>query len=195
MSNSDNIIVALIFTLFCALLQFSMETNKYNQLEKELKQMHYHTVEQNQESFQKSLLIMKLEQELELVNEELEYQKALTGIKEYLRDYSKKDQALALALAWTESTWNYDAKHSSTAEGICGIKPEHWQEYLDSINVELNSLEACLAVYKTYEKKHNNSKFHMLKDYKGIRAKKNIPLVLKTIKIKNIILKELENVK
>lgn len=54
-------------------------------------------------------------------------------------------------------------------------------ETLKRLNVNLNSLKACEAIYLEYLKKHKGNKIKALIDYKGIKSKKNMYLVYKVL--------------
>ena len=78
---------------------------------------------------------------------------------------------------------NYNAKHKNNeAKGICGIVPKYWNDVLKEHNTKVNSLNACLVVYKELLNKHQNKRL-ALKEYKGIKSKENLYLVKKVIEI------------
>ena len=121
---------------------------------------------------------------------EANYWKKLSNIKDLLRQYSLEDQALGLALSYTESSWDYNVKHNSLARGICGVMPL-WDPYLKERGINPNSIDACIAIYKFYlEQTDSNSK--AIKEYKGIKSKRHLYLVKRTLEIKKVILKELK---
>lgn len=92
---------------------------------------------------------------------------------------------LVLAIAFTESSLNYDAKHRiKTVEGICGINTIYWEDDLNENGIQVNSLTACLYVYEFYLDKTRNKKA-AIKEYKGIKTKQNIYLVDKVIELEN----------
>lgn len=122
----------------------------------------------------------------------LEDVQKLIQIRNELRNYSLEEQALGLALNWTESTWNPDVDHNSSAEGQCGVVPKHWADYLASKNIDVNSAAACIEIYNFYKDKHNGSRTLAIKDYKGIKSKSNMYLVDKTLYLKSKILKLLK---
>ena len=122
---------------------------------------------------------------------EANYWKKLSNIKDLLRQYSLEDQATGLSLAWTESDWNYNAKHKSSARGICGVIPL-WDPYLKERGIKPNSVDACIAIYNFYLEQ-TGSKSNAIKEYKGIESKRHLHLVKKTLEVKQIILKELKS--
>lgn len=139
-------------------------------------------------SLHKSLISMnKAYDDLE---EEKKYFQKLSGIKEDLRSYSLEDQASAYALGWTETEWDYYAKHSSDAEGICGVMPL-WNPYLQELNIKPNSLEACIAIFNFY-KEQTGSTPKAIKEYKGVESKKHMWIVFHTLYIRQYILKKLK---
>ena len=86
-----------------------------------------------------------------------------------------------MALAFTESGLNYNAKHKNNeAKGICGIVPKYWNDVLKEHHVKINSLNACLVVYKELLNKHKNKRL-ALKEYKGVTSKSNLYLIDKVI--------------
>lgn len=118
------------------------------------------------------------------------YFQKLSGLKEDLRSYSLEDQASAYALGWTETEWDYYAKHSSDAEGICGVMPL-WNPYLQELNIKPNSLEACIAIFNFY-KEQTGSTPKAIKEYKGVESKKHMWIVAHTLYIRQYILKKLK---
>ena len=112
----------------------------------------------------------------------------LIQIRRELRNYTLEEQALGLALSWTESTWNPDAEHNSDAVGKCGVIPYYWKEYLHSRNVKVNSVAACIEIYKFYKEANSGSRYKAIKDYKGIKAKSNEYLILHTLKLRDKVL-------
>lgn len=127
---------------------------------------------------------------LEEAYSDIDYYQKLVGIKEELKDYSTEEIAMGLALAWTESSWNYEANHNSSAKGICGVVPKLWEDYLIERYVELNSVAACIEIFKYY--REDNTRKQAIKEYKGIESKKREYLIPYTIKIRNLILKRLQ---
>lgn len=92
-------------------------------------------------------------------------------------------------MAYTESSWDYHANHQGLYTNICGANPYYWQDYLDDINVDINSVAACVEIYKYYKSKHNGNKRLAIKSYKGISE--NTYLVDKTLRLRDKILKAL----
>ena len=121
---------------------------------------------------------------------EANYFRKLSNLKEDLRIYSLEDQASGLALGWTESTWNYYATHNSDARGICGIMPE-WNPYLAELNIDPNSIEACIAIYNYYLDR-TDSKSKAIKHYKGIKSKRHMWQVQRTLEVRQFILHKLK---
>ena len=95
-----------------------------------------------------------------------------------------ENKSLVLALAFTESSLNYKARHKgNVAVGICGIVPKFHKELLKENNVKINSLKACELVYNYYLELNNGNKVAALKEYKGIESKSNMYLVYKVLEI------------
>lgn len=194
MKRSDIIAVGSIYTLLIVLAMYFYDSYQHT---KQLNRLTYVTLQTQhialqaiEEQKQTTLQLNKMEFLLEdTYNEMLFYQK-LSGIKETLKDYSTEEVALGLALAWTESSWNYDIDHNSQAEGICGVVPEFWETYLSEKGIEINSVAACIEIYNYY--KETQTQKQAIKKYKGIEKQKYNYLVPYTIKLKHLILKRLQ---
>lgn len=194
--RADLTAIGAIFTLlilipwwFISYLQF---THELASLESRLLQAKIIAVEldHTNDSLHNSLLqLNKAYDEQEQLLKDVQ---VLIQIRNELRNYSIEEQALALALNWTESTWNPNAIHNSDAEGQCGVMPQHWSEHLAARGVDVNSAAACIEVYNFYKAKHNGSSTLAIKDYKGIKSKSNMYLVDKTLYLKYKILKLLK---
>lgn len=126
----------------------------------------------------------------DVMRDDLQEVQTLIKIKDNLRGYSIEEKAIGLAIAWTESTWNFNADHKSDAEGICGVIPDYWEDYLASKNIDVNSVAACIEIYKFYKEENKGSKEKAIKEYKGIEN--NIHLIEKTLQIRDKILKILK---
>lgn len=116
--------------------------------------------------------------------------KNILKVKNEVRFYSLEDQATGLALGWTETNWDYYAKHNSDAEGICGIMPI-WHPYLQDLGIKPNSIEACIAIYNFYLDQ-TGSKSKAIREYKGIESKKYEWLIKHTLYLRQYILKRLK---
>lgn len=92
---------------------------------------------------------------------------------------------MIIALAFTESSLNYNVKHKGDrAKGICGIIPEYHKDLLDSKSIDLNSIQACEEVLNYYLYIHKGNLVKALVDYKGVKSKDNMNLVYKVLEIK-----------
>ena len=108
-----------------------------------------------------------------------------------LKDLSrvpKNSQPFVLGLCFTESSLNYEVihkgKHDKTTTGICGIKPNFWENILQGNNP--NSLYSGYLVLNHLLEKHGDIHTAISK-YKG--AKKNFKTTKKAIEIsKNLVL-------
>lgn len=98
---------------------------------------------------------------------------------------------MALAIAWTESSWRRNVYHNDNGftVGPCGVT-EYWTEYLDSINISRYSYASCIEVYKAYKEIHG-SRSKAIKAYKGIKTRTD--LITKTINLRDKILKILKD--
>lgn len=93
---------------------------------------------------------------------------------------------MVLALAFTESSLNYNVKHKGNrAIGVCGIIPVFHKKILSEYKVKINSLRACEVVYNYYLELNNGDKLKALIDYKGIENKKNLYLAKRVLKLEN----------
>lgn len=126
----------------------------------------------------------------DVMRDDLQEVQTLIKIKDNLRGYSIEEKAIGLAIAWTESTWNFNVNHKSDAEGICGVIPDFWEEYLNARGIDVNSVAACIEIYKFYKEENKGSKEKAIKEYKGIEN--NIHLIEKTLVIRDKILKILK---
>lgn len=135
--------------------------------------------------------VFTLDNEISKLTEDLSYYQSLVNVKETLKDYPLEEVAMGLALAWTESSWRYNVDHNSSAEGICGVIPKFWESYLNEQAIELNSVEACIAIYKYYLDQ-TGSPSRAIKEYKGIESSKYQYLVSKTLGIRDLILSNLK---
>ena len=147
-------------------------------------------VELDTEHKETQLIVKDLTRAYDVLRDDLLEVQTLIKIKDNLRGYSIEEKAIGLAIAWTESTWNFNANHKSDAEGICGVIPDYWSDYLNSKGIDVNSVAACIEIYKFYKEENKGSKTKAIKEYKGIEN--NIQLIEKTLTIRDKILKILK---
>ncbi len=186
--------VGAIFTLIIGTGVYFQEIHKQNIRIAEL-ETNYNTakkivVDLDTESKNTSTKLNEVYNAYESLRDDLQEVQTLIKIKDNLRGYSLEEKAIGLAIAWTESTWNFDANHKSDAEGICGVIPDYWQDYLRDRNIDINSVAACIEIYKFYKAENKGSKEKAIKEYKGIEN--NIHLIEKTLLIRDKILKILK---
>ena len=197
MKTDELTAVGAIFTIIIGTCMYLQATQKQNKKIQELQQDYYEAkkivVELDGNSKEMQLTISDIVKAYVIMRDDLEDVKTLVKIKDNLRGYSIEEKAIGLAIAWTESTWNFNANHKSDAEGICGVIPEYWEEYLNSKNIDVNSVAACIEIYKFYKEENNGSKEKALKDYKGIVN--NTYLIQKTLRLRDEILKILKESK
>lgn len=155
-------------------------------LEKERFQAKSIAVKQYEKAKLAELELNNLEAKLKKLETDIEEVKPLIRIKDELRSYSIQEKAIALAIGWTESTWNYNANHQGLYTNFCGNMPWHWDKFLEEKGVPSNSVSACVEIYKYYKKRYGN-KYAAIKAYKGI--KNNTYLIDRTLYIEEIILK------
>lgn len=193
--NDELTITGLLFSgIILAGMYFSSQhqiNKQINELQSNYTQAMTVAVELNEEnqSLHNALISMnsaysELEQDTTGLNK-------LIQIKESLRGYSIEEQALGLALAWTESTWRFQVDHKSEAEGICGVVPRFWADYLASKDVDINSVAACIEIYNFYKDQHNGNRKLAIKSYKGIET--NTYLINKTLRLRDKVLKILKD--
>ena len=72
-------------------------------------------------------------------------------------------------------------------------REDFWQDYLASKNIDVNSVGACIEIYKFYKEENRGSKEKAIKEYKGIEN--NIYLIERTLMIRDKILKILKESK
>lgn len=183
MKTEDITITGLLFTgvviLGTWLYQDHKSSKQYLELHSNYMQAQSIAVEQYEKAKNLEAKLKKLETDIEEV-------KPLIRIKDELRSYSIQEKAIALAIGWTESTWNYNANHQGLYTNFCGNMPWYWDEFLEEKGVSSNSAGACVEIYKHYKKRYGN-KYAAVKAYKGI--KNNTYLIDRTLYIEEIILK------
>ena len=180
MKNQEYGVIVLSLVFIVLTLQLIMTSIDHNKAVKTIKNQHSTIQSLTSEVMDKNLEIHKLQSYIETLEEDIQYYQKLTNIKEYLRGYSVEEQALGLALCFTESSWNPEANHQGLYSNICGNKP-HWSPYLEELGIETNSIEAGIAIYKFYKQKNKGSRFLAIKEYKGIKSQKNHYLVHSTL--------------
>lgn len=88
----------------------------------------------------------------------------------------------SLVICYSESGLNYDAIHQGKYKGICGVVPEYWEDYLNELGLDYNSVAGGYAVYQYYlDKTGKNSS--ALKEFKGIDSKKKTWIINKVKKV------------
>lgn len=179
-------IVALVIVLAMYLATQYKTHKKLALLEKENFEAKAIAVEQYSKAKLANAELKNLEAKLKKLETDIEEVKPLIRIKDELRSYSIQEKAIALAIGWTESTWNYNANHQGLYTNFCGNMPWYWDEFLEKKGVLSNSVGACVEIYKHYKKRYGN-KYAAIKAYKGI--KNNTYLIDRTLYIKEIILK------
>lgn len=190
MKRDEIAAVGAIFTLLIVLfIHFQQQAYITKLTNITLKTQHI-AIEVIEENKRANFHIERLQHKLADSYESINYYQTLVNIKEELKDYSTEEIALALALSWTESSWRYEVNHNSSAVGICGVVPDYWEEYLLTQGVEVNSVAACIEVYK-FLRQHNTAAQAMRK-YKGIKGNKHNYLVPYTFKLRDLILERLQ---
>ena len=92
------------------------------------------------------------------------------------------NRELIILLAYSESSLNYNAKHSKKGVvGICGIDTRYWANELKDNGIKINSLESCEYVFNYYLEKNKGNKKKALLDYKGVINDKKVSGVVETI--------------
>ena len=194
MKKDEIAAVGAIFTLIVSTGMYLNTSYKQSKLINELQNNYQEAkklvVELDTEHKETQLIVKDLTRAYDVMRDDLEEVQTLIKIKDNLRGYSIEEKAIGLAIAWTESTWNFNANHKSDAEGICGVIPDYWAEYLSSKNIDVNSVAACIEIYKFYKEENKGSKTKAIKEYKGIEN--NIQLIEKTLTIRDKILKILK---
>lgn len=194
MKNDELTVVGVLLTLIVSTGVYLQKTYKQEILIKELQTNYYEAkklvVQLDSETKEINSKLDEIASAYNVMKDDLSEVQTLIKIKDNLRGYNREEKAIGLAIAWTESTWDYKANHKSSAEGICGVIPEYWEDYLKSKNIKINSVAACIEIYKFYKDENNGSKTKAIKDYKGIN--KNTYLIDKTLRIRDEIYKMLK---
>lgn len=110
----------------------------------------------------------------------------LKSFKRTQPDIPIEDRKFILVLCFTESSLNYDVKHSKKSiEGkICGVD-KLWIDEIPEINQNnINSLYAGNLVFNFFMDKYKDKKISLIK-YKGIKSKSKISLATNVIKLEN----------
>ena len=192
MKNQEYGVIVLSLVFVVLTLQLIMTSIDHNKAIKTIKNQHSTIQSLTSEVIDKNLEIHKLQTTITTLEEDIQYYQKLVNIKEHLRSYTVEEQATALAVGFSESSWNYGADHQGEYSNICGNKP-YWDDFLTEKNIPINSLEACIAIYKHYKEKNNGSRFLAIKDYKGIKNPKNYYIINSTLQLREIILQRLKN--
>lgn len=87
----------------------------------------------------------------------------------------------ALVLCYSESPFDYKAKHYGGFIHVCGVDPL-WNEFLRERNIKINSVKAGYEIYKYYLDKTNSST-KALKEFKGIESKSKMWIVHKVKRV------------
>ena len=83
-------------------------------------------------------------------------------------------------LCFTESSLNYKANHQGLYDGVCGVNPDIWNDYLADKGVHYNSLQGGLLVYKYYLKKTKNKRDALLR-FKGVVKNEKVKKIVDKI--------------
>lgn len=194
MKTDELTTVGAVFILIIITCLYIYDTYKQNKTIQQIQSNYYEAkrlvVQLDSEHKETQLMMQDLTRAYDSMRDDMQEVQTFIHIKDNLRGYTVEEKAIGLAIAWTESTWNFNANHKSDAEGICGVIPEYWEEYLNSKNIDVNSVAACIEIYKFYKEENNGSKEKAIKEYKGIEN--NIKLIEKTLSIRDKILKILK---
>ena len=87
-----------------------------------------------------------------------------------------------MTLCFTESSLDYEANHQGLYNGICGVNPFIWNDYLLSQGIDYNSLLGGLMVYKHYLAETKNKKKAIL-EFKGVDKNEKVKKVVDKILI------------
>lgn len=194
MKNDELTVVGALLTLIVSTGVYLQTTYKQDKLIKELqanyKEAKKLVIQLDSETKEINSKLEEIASAYNVMKDDLSEVQTLIKIKDNLRGYNREEKAIGLAIAWTESTWNFNVNHKSDAEGICGVIPDYWGDYLKSKNIDVNSVAACIEIYKFYKEENNGSKTKAIKEYKGIEH--NTYLIEKTLKIRDRIYKMLK---
>lgn len=183
MKNDEITVVGSIVTL---IVVSAIYLGSHFEAEKRLSFLEKENIEAKTIAVEQYEKAKNLESKLKKLELDIEEVKPLIRIKDELRSYTIPEKAIALAIGWTESTWNYNANHQGLYRNFCGNMPWYWDEFLEEKGVPSNSVGACVEIYKHYEKRYGN-KYDAIKAYKGIKS--NTYLIDRTIYIEKIVLK------
>ena len=190
MKKDEITAVGAIFTLGIVLFMYFQQQSYIKRLTTITLETQHIAIDAIEANKQANFHIERLQNQLADSYESINYYQTLVNIKEELKDYSTEEIALGLALSWTESSWRYEVNHNSSAEGICGVIPYYWEEYLLNLDVEVNSVAACIEIYKFLKQDRTDNQ--AMRKYKGIQSDKYHYLVPYTFEIRDLILKKLQ---
>lgn len=94
----------------------------------------------------------------------------------------------ALVLCYSESPFDYKAKHYGGFTHVCGVDPL-WNDFLVERNIKINSVKAGYEIYKYYLDKTESST-KALKEFKGIDSKSKMWIVYKVKRVTKAIKQE-----
>lgn len=93
-----------------------------------------------------------------------------------------ESSAITLIMCLSESWLDYTEVHQGKYIDVCGVDPEHWKEYLEDKNINLNTLVGGQAVYLYYLEQQGSKRKALLK-YKGVensvKVKRIVDKILK----------------
>lgn len=190
MKKDEITAVGAIFTLLIVLFIYFQQQAYISKLTNITLETQHIAIDALERNKQANFHIERLQDQLADSYESINYYQTLVNIKEELKDYSTEEIALGLALSWTESSWRYEVNHNSSAVGICGVIPHYWEEYLLTLDVEVNSVAACIEIYKYL--KQNRTAPQAMKKYKGIQGNKYNYLIPYTFELRDLILERLQ---
>ena len=130
----------------------------------------------------------KAKSQVSVLLKELSATNELAKIQKELAQIAPENKAVVLAILYTESRWKYNVRHPEwNTQGIAGIRPYYWGDFLKMQNVRVNSVKACELVYLDLLKKNNGNKFKAIADYKG--AKRDFTIVKTVLELEQKIKK------
>lgn len=88
-----------------------------------------------------------------------------------------------MVLCFSESWLDFEANHQGLYYGVCGVNPKYWEDYLNDLGYEYNSIIGGVEVYKYYLEQTENKKKALMKFKGGSSNEKVKKIVDKVIRL------------
>ncbi len=108
-----------------------------------------------------------------------------------MQSKAPEDVYLFLALAFTESSFDYyvDHRDNGATVGPCGTVLYYWEDFLKEQDISPYSIRSCEAIYNNLLDRYKTP-YLALKKYKGIESKEKEWIIRKVFKIQKELLRK-----